>query len=138
MTEIDACLSCDLLNCDESDPNCLFWMWKSKPQQKYHEKMKLDPEYCQRRHEAKKKWRKTEAGKESMRETARRYRAKKPEIVRAIGRRHHEKHKEKRLAQHREYKKRMRMKGGDSGGAATDKDDQVQEAGVRGADQSEI
>ena len=74
--------------------------------------MRTDLEFRKKRIELKKAWRKTEAGRESMRETARRYRKKNPDIVKKINSAYHERNKEKRLAQARAYKKRVRVEAG--------------------------
>ena len=105
------CLNCLLPDCSETNINCLLWKGRIKPYQKYYRKMKDDLAYKAMRYEIKIKWRKTPAGRESMRKTAARWRLENPEKVKKSCREYHERNKEERLAAAREYKRRKRAEG---------------------------
>ncbi len=110
----ELCLECPLNDCNEGDPGCLIWKDKLKPTQLYYRKMKNDSEFRRKRAKIKKAWRKTEAGRESIRKTAARWREKNPEKARVIWKNYHEANKKKRLAAARDYKRKIRRERNDS------------------------
>ena len=107
--EVDKCLSCLLSDCNETSPECLLFKGeKNKAQKSYYQRKKHDPDFRRKRAEEKKAWRRTPAGRESMRKTAARWRKKNPDLAREIWRKSHKRNKEKRLARHRDYMRERR------------------------------
>ena len=107
--EREICLNCELEDCDEAKcPHSLEKMTKKR----WYKKLKADPiryaEYKKKKAEIKRKYLNTPNGKAKWNAQVRRYRRKHPEVMLFAGRKYHERNKEKRLADHREYMKKRR------------------------------
>ncbi len=109
------CLNCKLPECDESSNGCLFANTGKAIKRRWYEKLKSDPvryeAYKQKNKAYRKRYLKTENGRIIWNTQVRRYRKKHPEVMRAACRRYHERNKEKRLADHRDYMKKRRATG---------------------------
>ena len=89
-TSLNLCLNCILPDCVETDPTCLFFKGsKNKPQRDYYYRNKVNPDFRAKRYEQKKVWRKTTAGRDSMRKTTAKCRKENPEKPKHIGRDYH-------------------------------------------------
>ena len=103
------CLTCQLPDCDDTSPACaLFCGDKNHAQKAYHQIMKNDPVYREKRRARKWAWRHTDIGRKSHTESVKKYNQKNPEVMLLAGRKYHENHKEKRFLAAREYKKRRK------------------------------
>lgn len=108
----DPCLACLLLECDEQDSNCLFVKTQTAVSARYYSKLRNDPvryaEHLLKMRVINGKYRRSEKGHATNRVQAKKWRAANPERTREIQQKSHEKHKVKRLAAAREYKRKKR------------------------------
>lgn len=105
----DPCLICELADCDDNNPKCVFNKTKCRAQRDYYHRMKHDHKFRLKRLEAKKEWLKTESGRKSNAKSVSLYRKKNPEIISKIQKRYDENHKEQRRAKSREYRRIKRL-----------------------------
>jgi len=80
----DGCLTCELPDCRETDPGCVYWNGREDPQKKYYRKMSQDPEWVKKNYDRNKQYRKTPVGRKSASECAVRWQKKNPDKQKKI------------------------------------------------------